>query len=314
VFEEIGPAHQREQDLSEARTAFKNAENFRRGVIVLADAVIANDFKNDLDAAHKNLAECLRRVGDMEYELGDAEIGYGTLKESIGILRELRRRMPKESKLGVLSGTLVTWADLLNARSKAKEPEELLREDLEIRRAIMSNQHKNLDAKGDVAFVLQRLASCVFDQRRYAESLQLARERLQLRREFYSELPDAFSSERLVSALGSMSFYLLFERSPDTSLPARPDEVLQLAREALELDPSQSWIRTNQAHGLLFSGRYDEAVEVYTKYSQEKHGDKTLGHEMLEDFNLLRQAGIEGPDMLRIEALLKPREEAPGAD
>jgi predicted Zn-dependent protease len=111
--------------------------------------------------------------------------------------------------------------------------------------------------------------------------------------------------------MGTRSFYLVFDKAPDATAPLKPEEALQTAREALDLDPNQLWIRTNEAHGLLFTSRFDEAAEVYIKYANEKLGEKTFGQEVLNDFSLLRKSGIDHPDMARIEALLPQAESSP---
>jgi tetratricopeptide (TPR) repeat protein len=311
VFEKLGMAQRRNKDLTESRTAYQNAENARRGTLVVTDAVIADDFSYDPDGAKKNLARCLQKRGEMEYDIGDQKIGHEKLKEAIDILRDLRVRIPKETHLDGLSMALVTWADLLSERAEKPEAEKLFREALETRRVILKSKTEDLDAKGEVAFVLARLASCMFDQGKYEDASQLAGERLQLRREIHAGRNDATSLERLVSAMGTRSFYLVFDKAPDATAPLKPEEALQTAREALDLDPNQLWIRTNEAHGLLFTSRFDEAAEVYIKYANEKLGEKTFGQEVLNDFSLLRKSGIDHPDMARIEALLPQAESSP---
>lgn len=311
VFEKLGMAQRRNKDLTESRTAYQNAENARRGTLVEAGAVIADDFSYDPDSAKKNLARSLQKRGEMEYDIGDEQIGHDKLKEAIEILRDLRLRIPKEAHLDGLSIALVTWADLLSERAEKPDAEMLFREALETRRAVLKSKADDLDAKGEIAFVLARLASCVFDQGKYEEASQLASERLQLRREIHAGRNDATSLERLISAMGTRSFYLVFEKGPGTKAPLKPEEALQIAREALALDSGQLWIRTNEAHGLLFTGRFDEAAEIYIKYANIKLGEKTFGQEVLNDFSLLRKSGIDHPDMARIEALLPPAESSP---
>ena len=54
---------------------------------------------------------------------------------------------------------------------------------------------------------------------------------------------------------GSLSYYLLFlKKFPESEMSAR---------WALEKDDTQTWIKVNLAHALLFQNKYDEAEKIY---------------------------------------------------
>jgi hypothetical protein len=112
----------------------------------------------------------------------------------------------------------------------------------------------------------------------------------------------------LVELLGSHSYYLLFTK--------RSKEAIEAAAEALNLAPTERWIRTNQAHGYLLSGQFAQAEAIYTKYAHEVlNDDETFAQVVRHDFAELRKAGIDHPDMARIESLLgiEPKSQANGA-
>jgi hypothetical protein len=82
--------------------------------------------------------------------------------------------------------------------------------------------------------------------------------------------------------------------------PCRDD-----AQEALTLDPTALCIATNEAHALLFLGRFDEAKAIYLDNKDKPlGGGETFGDDVRDDFALFRKAGIDTSDMAKIEALL----------
>ena len=93
----------------------------------------------------------------------------------------------------------------------------------------------------------------------------------------------------------------------------RPENAERWSRTAIEVlkDPSSDregglrpefrWIYTNLAHGLLFQGKYDEALAIYREHwSQRINDSQTFGQSVLEDFEAFEKAGITHPDMRKI--------------
>ncbi|WP_295386374.1 tetratricopeptide repeat protein [uncultured Thiodictyon sp.] len=125
-------------------------------------------------------------------------------------------------------------------------------------------------------------------------------EALTIARDLYQRQPDDTSRALLVLVLGNRSFVLLFDR--------QYREAIAAAEEALALDPSQIVWATNQAHGYLLSGQFDQAQAIYRVHAHDQVNDGTFAAAVLDDFAKLRQRGIDHPDMKRIEALLKAGE------
>jgi len=84
---------------------------------------------------------------------------------------------------------------------------------------------------------------------------------------------------------GRLSWYYLFIKEYDQSE--------QAARRALELDATQTWVKTNLAHTLLFQGRFPEAEAIYKELSQTiDQGNETYSKVLLNDFDELEKAGV----------------------
>jgi len=61
----------------------------------------------------------------------------------------------------------------------------------------------------------------------------------------------------------------------------------------------------NQAHALLFLGRFDEAKAIYLEDKDKPLGvGKTFGDAVKDDFAEFRKNGIDMPEMKEIESLL----------
>ncbi len=96
-------------------------------------------------------------------------------------------------------------------------------------------------------------------------------------------------------ALGSVSFYALFAR--------RPQDALVAAEQAVELDPSLLWAKTNRAHAHMMLGyadpnRKDEAEItgarlVYLERKGETIADGLWETIIVEDFRQFRDHGLE---------------------
>jgi hypothetical protein len=114
----------------------------------------------------------------------------------------------------------------------------------------------------------------------------------------------------LAGTLGGESWALLLAR--------RPAEALTVANQALRIDSTQFFIRTNQAHALLLTGHYDEAMRIYRTYWRRKIGvTRTFAASILGDatnagdFKDLATAGVTDPALHRAEQDL--RREFPGS-
>jgi tetratricopeptide (TPR) repeat protein len=101
------------------------------------------------------------------------------------------------------------------------------------------------------------------------------------------------------NALGQLSWHALFAREYGHALDA--------TERALKAAPELLWIATNRAHALMFLGRAAEAREIYLTYKDKliaQNDNKTWQQVIAEDFDELRRAGLNHPQMAEIEAAL----------
>jgi tetratricopeptide (TPR) repeat protein len=85
--------------------------------------------------------------------------------------------------------------------------------------------------------------------------------------------------------LGTLSWNYLFIKDYKQSE--------QSARQALKLDNTQTWVKVNLAHALLFQNRFSEAEKIYKELSQTiMKGDGTYTQTLLIDLEELERAGV----------------------
>ncbi|MTK53112.1 ATP-binding protein [Paludibacter sp.] len=111
---------------------------------------------------------------------------------------------------------------------------------------------------------------------------------------------DEYLFSSYVQTLGNLSWYQLFEKSFS--------KVEKNAILALKLDPTQTWIKTNLAHALLFQNKYKDAKKIYLELKNQPYPpkpSKTFNYYILRDFDELEKAGITHPDIAKIRELLK---------
>ncbi len=114
----------------------------------------------------------------------------------------------------------------------------------------------------------------------------------------YQENPNnVIIISRLSNAYGSLAWFQLFNKQY-----ARTEEA---ALQGLEIDPSQEWINTNLALGLLFQGKWEEAQNIYESFKGKMYDDQNTWNDIfLKDLEELKLAGITHPDVEKVRALL----------
>jgi tetratricopeptide (TPR) repeat protein len=90
-------------------------------------------------------------------------------------------------------------------------------------------------------------------------------------------------------------------------LVGEPKRALESANRAELADPELPEVRLNRAHALMFSGKVDEARQVYREnWLQQIPPGGTFAERALEDFATLRRFNREHPAMRQIEAEMMP--------
>jgi len=89
----------------------------------------------------------------------------------------------------------------------------------------------------------------------------------------------------LANNYGSLSWNYLFIKEYKQSE--------QSALKALKLDNTQTWVKTNLAHALLFQNKFSKAEKIYKELSQTTiKENETYTKALLEDFDELEKAGV----------------------
>jgi tetratricopeptide (TPR) repeat protein len=124
----------------------------------------------------------------------------------------------------------------------------------------------------------------------YRTALSHAEQALERAREAaVGRATSADAADDLAWALGSASWYLL--------LNDNPQKAGQYAKEALQLDPSQNWIKLNRAHALLLARDFESANALYADMIK---GDPDIRRQMKDDFRKFEGIGLATPEMKRI--------------
>jgi len=119
--------------------------------------------------------------------------------------------------------------------------------------------------------------------------VELAKEKENIEKLMNANQSNENETENPVSAvartLGTLSWNYLFIKDYKKSE--------QSAREALKLDNSQTWIKTNLAHALLFQNQFSKAEKIYKELSQIKRSENvTYKQVLLEDLTTLEKKGV----------------------
>jgi hypothetical protein len=83
------------------------------------------------------------------------------------------------------------------------------------------------------------------------------------------------------------------------------------AKKGLGYDNKEIWILTNEAHGLLFTGRIDEARKIYLEYAAKAtfpdnpNSKVTFCQTVFADFDQLKGRAIPGIDLAAMNDAMK---------
>ena len=175
---------------------------------------------------------------------------------------------------------------------------------------------KDAGFQDNLALVYEQLGSLRREQKRFRDAVDAYTQSVAVRRDLRRSMQDLIKDgkkkdsdlkaeeRKLASILGGLAFTELFN--------GHPERTVQHSLEAQRFDPDAVWIKTNLAHGYLFTKQYDRAEELYRGYKDKKAfnrpDSKTFQQTVLEDFGKLRQLNAALPDLdkevKRIEQLL----------
>jgi len=84
----------------------------------------------------------------------------------------------------------------------------------------------------------------------------------------------------------------------------KPVDAITSSRKALSLDSTQPWMKTNLAHGLLLTGKKEEALSIYRIEQATELGDgRTFAQAALKDLDDLEKVGVTNPSFNDVRKL-----------
>lgn len=144
----------------------------------------------------------------------------------------------------------------------------------------------------------KRIDTILFAQKKYDEALQAWGDARDVFEHLVAKVPDNPSYQSsLVEIYNNTAWAFL--------LAQRPKEAIGAASKGVELDPANSSLKINLAHGYLLAGQFEKAKAIYLENKEVKLPDgRGFADVVLKDFKDLREAGVAHRDIKRIERLL----------
>jgi tetratricopeptide (TPR) repeat protein len=141
-------------------------------------------------------------------------------------------------------------------------------------------------------------SSSLLGEKKYAEALKAANDAV----EFLPQPVKENYKSYAVMCYGNLSWILTLNKQ---CAPA-----VEAAKKALTFATGDAeWIEGNLAHAYLMSGQTQEAEKIYRKYIGKIFGDgedtQSWSQIILGDFKIMRKAGIDSPEIAKIEQIFE---------
>lgn len=246
----------------------------------------------------RDLSVSNNAIGEVLVAQGDALGALTAYRDSLAITQALAQRDPGNTEwqhdLAVDDERI---GDALRSQDDLAGAVTAYRERLKIAQALAQKDPDNLIWQRELSVADHKIASALASQGDLAGALAAHQDAVAAARRVHAAHPDAGAAKQeLAQSLGGLSWVLL--------LSDRAQAALDSADEALALEPSLLFVRTNRAHALLLLGRFDEARAIYLEDKDKpRGGGKSLAEIVTADFTELRKFGIDTADMQRIAAL-----------
>jgi len=164
---------------------------------------------------------------------------------------------------------------------------------------------KALEIKPDDNQTLWNIAICYKvnskNAKENAEKLKFKKIELEYREKVFAKLPDNETVKTEVSNVyGSLSWFYLIAKEYKESIKA--------AQRGLEIDSSQTWIKTNLALGYVLNNDWKEAEKIYSAYKGKKYeadDSKTWNEIFLKDIEDMEAEGVKHKDFEKVRQLMK---------
>ena len=314
-FKQLGDTHKAAKRYTDALDAYRWALRARETLVLDASRARILPSYNNRDAKQE-VAIALRDIGYLELALGDRGRALAAFDDSRQKAVELVGESPSVSwyrrtlayAYEGLGDSHRAIGHLDRAEAAYDRQREAIIEAIDLL--------KDAGFQDNLALVYEQLGSLRREQKRFRDAVDAYTQSVAVRRDLRRSMQDLIKDgkkkdsdlkaeeRKLASILGGLAFTELFN--------GHPERTVQHSLEAQRFDPDAVWIKTNLAHGYLFTKQYDRAEELYRGYKDKKAfnrpDSKTFQQTVLEDFGKLRQLNAALPDLdkevKRIEQLL----------
>jgi tetratricopeptide (TPR) repeat protein len=287
--QKIGDVLLKKEFLGDALNAFMASKEIRENLLV-------RDSSNT-DLLHA-VAASYDRIGEVFKSKKEMNNALTAFKSFRGIIENLTLQYPSHADwLAQLAIAQEKVGDVLLEMTRLEEAKMAFAAEEKIAERLTLQNPENTEWNRILGSALWRKAHLTFTR---GQKRDAAKE-MGRAADIFARLAETLSTTeaRYESALAwaKLSWYLIFVNQPEGAIEA--------ARKGLEVEPSLSWTYIYAAHGLLFSGQYAEAEEIYRTCIDAVLDDGNRADQLvLDHFKELRQNGIAHPDMERIEKLL----------
>jgi tetratricopeptide (TPR) repeat protein len=285
--------------------------------------------------AQRELASSLRRLGDLEMKLSNAEAAFALYRECVSLLERVPAADADSDRLGELGLSYDRRGQALAQLSREREALESYDKAVALFEAAANADAAEPSWQRNAATTLQKLGDLQGKMGRLDEALHAFRRALSLREglavtdpEWQKELEVAYRhvSEfmrpivgREADALETAEQYVLATSfTADVSQAERVGKALGtlswsalLARDflrakwagqhAVDLAPKFDWVKLNYAHALMLSGRREQAKEIYLAtgaFSAE--AARNWKSQIFEDFEEMKKRHISDSLMTEV--------------
>lgn len=239
-------------------------------------------------ARHRDVADTDDSVGEMLRIQRDYAGALSLHQEALSIRSALAHLDPDNGIWqDAMRSSNIKIGDALRAKGDYASALGAYRTSLDIASSLVA---ANLGFRDNRWLSHQRIGTVYYLQDNYSGAVAELRSAADLiRAQLQIEPSNQDWRTKLAGVLSDLAFYSLMNR--------HPQEALDSVNEAERYDPSAEGIIANRADALLLLGRFDDAKAIYL-------ANRDLAPTIKEDFAAFRRAGINTPDMKKIEALL----------
>jgi tetratricopeptide (TPR) repeat protein len=276
-------------------------EGYDRNVTLVTERAVKEPGKgsaSDLADAYQARAEFEANRGDRLAAVGDyrksMEWVLKSNANSVSALRKVaamsRRVADLEFTLGNSAGAKQDYEQAFSAGERAiGSYQQEQQSEYQTQRVLALSYEETAIAKlglGDRKSAEEHLA----------KALQASRTASSITRQALGAKPTLELKKQAVEDYGSLAWIEVLNN--------HPKEAIDVAQEALGIDPAQPWIHGNLAHAYLLLNQPDKARECYLANRGEEVNGDLFELSVLEDLELLRRLGYHRAEMAAVEQMM----------